>query len=125
MKFKMMHHNVLVLDLEKSLAFYQKALGLVETRRTEAGDGSFILVFLSDGVTNYEFELTWMRDRVESYQLGDTEGEVHTAFQVEDFSAAYALHKEMGCICYENTNMGLYFIADPDGNWMEVIPKNR
>ena len=34
---------------------------------------------------------------------------------------AYQKHKEMGCICYENTEMGLYFIADPDGYWSEIL----
>ena len=43
------------------------------------------------------------------------------AFVVDDYEAAYALHKEMGCICYENKEMGLYFIEDPDGYWIEII----
>ena len=49
MKFKFCHNNFNVLNLEKSLEFYKNALGLVETKRTVAEDGSFILVFLGDG----------------------------------------------------------------------------
>jgi lactoylglutathione lyase len=121
MKFVFAHNNLNVLDLEKSLSFYKNALGLVETRRKEASDESFILVFLGDDVTSHKLELTWLRDRHESYDLGDNE--IHLAFMVDEFDAAYKLHKEMGCICYENQQMGIYFIEDPDGYWIEIVPK--
>lgn len=120
MKFTMNHNNFNVLDLQKSLAFYKEALGLEENRRKEASDGSFILVFLGDGQTGHQLELTWLRDRKEPYNLGDNE--IHLAFKAEDFQAAYQLHKKMGCICYENKDMGIYFIEDPDGYWLEIIP---
>ncbi|MCI6459715.1 MAG: lactoylglutathione lyase, partial [Clostridium sp.] len=45
--------------------------------------------------------------------------------EVEDFDKAYELHKEMGCICFENKEMGIYFIADPDNYWIEIIPKKK
>jgi lactoylglutathione lyase len=107
--------------LEKSLDFYEKALGLLEVRRKEASDGSFILVFLGDGVTKHTLELTWLRDWDKPYDLGDNE--FHLAFEVDDFEAAYKYHSEMGCICYENKAMGIYFIEDPDGYWIEIVPK--
>ena len=121
MKFVINHNNLNVLDLNKSIAFYQQALGLKEVRRKEASDGSFILVFLGDGQTPHSIELTWLRDRTEPYNLG--ENEFHIAFTVDDFAAAHALHSEMGCTCYENKGMGIYFIADPDGYWLEVVPQ--
>lgn len=120
MKFKFNHNNINVLDLEKSVTFYKEALGLVETRRHYHPDGSFILVFMSDGVTEHSIELTWLRDRTEPYNLGDNE--IHMAVHVDDYEGAYELHKKMGCICYENKGMNLYFIADPDGYWTEIIP---
>jgi len=123
MKFSMAHTNFNVMDLEKSISFYKEALGLTEVRRREASDGSFILVFMGDGVTDHQIELTWLRDRKEPYDLSDNE--IHLAFLVDDFNAAYEHHKKMGCICYENKNMGIYFIEDPDGYWIEIIPKNR
>ncbi len=98
MKFTFAHNNINVLNLEKSVAFYKKALGLVEVRRKEGPEGSFTLVFLGDGVTSHNLELTWLKDRTEPYDLGDNES--HLAFKVNDFAAAHALHKEMGCICY-------------------------
>lgn len=48
MKFKMVHNNLNVFELSKSLEFYDKALGLKEVSRMEAQDGSFIIVFLAD-----------------------------------------------------------------------------
>jgi lactoylglutathione lyase len=121
MKFTFAHNNLNVLDLEKSLSFYKDALGLVETRRKEASDGSFILVFLGDEVTPHKLELTWLRDRHEPYELGDNE--IHIAFMTDEFNEAHSLHKQMGCICYENQQMGIYFIEDPDGYWIEIVPK--
>lgn len=120
MNFKLLHTNLNVQNLEKSLAFYKQALGLRQTRRKEAEDGSFILVFLSDADGRYELELTWLRDKEGPYQLGDNE--THIAFEAEDFAAAKALHRKMGCICFENAEMDIYFIEDPDGYWLEVLP---
>ena len=120
MKFRFDHNNINVLDLDKSLKFYREALGLVEYRRKVAPNGSFILVFLGDGQTAHKLELTWMRDRKEPYNLG--EGEFHLAVRTDDYNGAHTLHEKMGCICYENQAMGLYFIADPDGYWIEILP---
>lgn len=100
MKFLFNHQNFNVLDLEKSIAFYEEALGLTVNRTYEASDGSFILKYLGDMATGFQLELTWLRDRKEAYQK----------------------HKAMGCVCYENKDMGIYFINDPDGYWIEIIP---
>ena len=121
MKFTFAHNNINVLDLEKSVAFYKKALGLVETRRLEKPD--FTLVFMGDGHSAHKLELTWLKDRTEPYDLGDNE--IHLAFTVDDYPAAHAHHQEMNCICYENEAMGIYFINDPDDYWLEVIPAKR
>lgn len=120
MKFKFYHNNYNVFDLEKSLTFYKEALGLIEVRRKVADDNSFILVFLGDETTGFQLELTWLRDRDKPYDLG--EGEYHLAFIADDFDAAHEKHKQMGCICFENEKMGIYFIEDPDGYWLEVVP---
>lgn len=119
MKSKMVHTNLNVLDLEKSVKFYKEALGMEEVKRKSAEDGSFTLVFMGDGQTENQLELTWLRDHTEPYNLGDNES--HICFKVEDYNTAHDLHKRMGCICYENTKMGLYFIEDPDGYWLEIV----
>ena len=118
--FRFTHFNFNVLDLERSLAFYREALGLVPVREKEASDGSFKLVYVGDGVSDFTLELTWLRDRSEPYDLGDEE--FHLAFHTDDFDAAHEKHAAMGCICFENPGMGIYFIQDPDGYWIEIIP---
>jgi lactoylglutathione lyase len=121
MKFTLAHSNINVCDLEKSVEFYKNALGLEVVRRNKAADGSFELVFLADGASSHQIELTWLRDKDGAYNLGDNES--HIAFVVDGIEEAHALHEKMGCICYENKGMGLYFIEDPDGYWLEIIPK--
>lgn len=121
MKFKMIHNNFNVLDLQKSMEFYQEALGLEEVKRKEAKDGSFILVYMGNKEAPHTLELTWLRDWDRPYNLGDNE--FHLAFEVDDYEAAYKKHKEMGVVCFENKAMGIYFIADPDNYWLEVLPK--
>ena len=120
MKFRMIHENFNVSDLDVSLAFYEKALGLKEIRRKTAKDGSFIIVYVGNEETDFELELTWIEEHPQKYDLG--EEEFHLAFRVDDFEAAHALHEEMGCIAFENHDMGIYFITDPDGYWLEILP---
>ena len=121
MKFKMYHENYNVFDLEASLDFYHRALGLTEKRRKTAEDGSYVIVFIGNDETDFELELTWLRDRKTPYNLGDEE--FHLAFRTSDYDDAHALHEQMGCICYENPAMGIYFIKDPDGYWLEIVPE--
>ena len=121
MSFKIIHNNFNVLNLEKSIAFYKEALDMEIQREFEPEDNSFKLVYLGTGKDNHQLELTWLRDRKEPYNLG--ENEFHLAFEAEDFESAYQKHKAMGCICFENKAMGIYFIVDPDGYWLEVLPK--
>ncbi|MDR0840408.1 MAG: VOC family protein [Christensenellaceae bacterium] len=121
MKFKPVHHNHNVADMAKSIAFYERALGLHEVRRKQAEDDSFTIVFLGAEGSDMQIELTALREHPDTYALG--ENEQHIGFFVDDYAAAYKLHSEMGCICYENPDMGIYFITDPDGYWLEVIPE--
>lgn len=120
MSFTFTHVNFNVLDLERSMAFYEKAFGFYEKRRMKAE--GFTLVYLSDGVTDFELELTHLHERTEPYNLG--EKEFHLALYTEDYAAAREKHAAMGVICYENAEMGIYFVEDPDGYWVEVLPKN-
>ena len=123
MPFTFAHNNVNVFDLDRSLAFYKEALGLAEVRRIAAKDGSFLIVYLGDGRSAHRLELTWLRDRTEKYDLGDNE--IHLAFRTDDYDGAFRKHKEMGVVCYENPTMGIYFIEDPDGYWIEILPQSR
>ncbi len=114
------HFNFNVLDLDRSLAFYQSALELQVVRESAAPDGSFRLVYLGDGETGFTLELTWLRDRTEPYDLG--EQEFHLAFATDRYDELHQRHTGMGCVCFENPSMGIYFIEDPDGYWIEIVP---
>lgn len=117
-KFKMVHNNINVSDLDKSLKFYDEALGLKEVNR-KTGEG-FTIVYLGDGQGEHLLELTALDEHPQKYDLG--ENEFHLAFATENFQEAFAKHKEMGCVVFENPAMGIYFIVDPDGYWLEVVP---
>ena len=120
MTFTMVHENYNVSNLDASIAFYGKALGLHEVRRKTASDGSYIIAYLANENASFELELTWLRDHPQKYDLGECE--FHLAFRSDDYDAAHALHEQMGCICFENPKMGIYFITDPDGYWLEIVP---
>lgn len=121
--FKFNHFNFNVQDMERSLKFYDEVLGLKPVREKNAADGRYKIIFLGDGETNFRLELTWLRDHPEAYDLG--EQEFHLALTAEDYAAAHEKHEKMGCICFENPEMGIYFIEDPDGYWIEIIPAKR
>jgi len=121
--FAFNHFNFNVTDVERSIAFYREALGLEPVRRRVAEDGSFIIQFLGDGKTGFQLELTELRDHPQPYDLGECE--FHLAVCTPDMAAAHAKHEAMGCICFENPKMGIYFIEDPDGYWVEIIPERR
>ena len=118
---KFYHFNFNVVDLERSLAFYKQALGLEPVLEKAADDGSFRLVYLGQPESDFQLELTWLRDRGDRpYDLGECE--FHLAFLTDEYDALHRRHQEMGCICFENPEMGIYFIQDPDGYWIEIVP---
>ena len=118
MEFRMVHENYNVSDLDRSLRFYKEALGLEEVRRNTTEN--FTIVFVKNANSDFELELTWLKDFDRDYNLGDCE--FHLAFRTQEFDEAHKLHEEMGCICFENPDMGIYFIKDPDGYWLEILP---
>lgn len=123
MNYKIIHNNFNVKDLDASMAFYREALGLEEQRRVNAADGSHILVFLGNEFAPHQVELTWLRDWDRPYNLGDNE--FHLAFEVDDYDQSLAKHQEMDCVCFINEEKGIYFINDPDGYWLEILPVRK
>jgi len=119
MGFTIKHTNINVMDIDKSIKFYEEALGLNVERRFDTP--SFTIVFMGDGVSGHQIEITHLNDRIEPYDLSDNE--IHIAFSTSDIDAAKKRHAEMGVICFENHDMGIYFISDPDGYWLEIIPE--
>ena len=118
MKFKMVHENYNVADLDNAMRFYEEALGLKEMRRKTSDE--HIIVYMGNDESDFELELTWLKDHPQKYDIG--EEEFHLAFRTDDYEAAHKKHEEMGCICMENPKMGIYFIMDPDGYWLEIVP---
>mgnify|MGYP000199375109 CR=1 FL=1 len=121
MKFTFYHNNINVADLDKSIEFLQEMhldLRLQKRQKlpTEASSWySWVMI------PPAQLELTWLRDMDRPYDLGDNE--IHLAMQTDDMDAALAFHKEMNCVCFENPEMGIYFINDPDGYWVEICPE--
>lgn len=123
MEAKIVHWCIHVLDLEASLAFYEKALGLTVQRVMGPEDGSWSNTYLGNSTSSFQVELTWNRGRTEPYANGGRD--THICFTVPDFEAAKKLHEEMGVIVFDNERMGLYFIEDPDGSWIEILPESN
>ena len=96
MSFRMIHENYNVSDLDKSIKFYQEALELQEVRRIT--NDNFIIVYLSNDTSDFELELTWLKDHPQKYDLGECE--FHLAFKADDYEAAHRKHEDMGGICY-------------------------
>ncbi|WP_461206665.1 lactoylglutathione lyase [Clostridium sp. DL1XJH146] len=124
MKYSLVHGCIRVMDLEKSLDFYDKALGFKELRRKDFPEHKFTLVFLSDEERNFEIELTYNYNQQTPYEIGD--GFSHFAVLVDDLEESHKIHKELG---YKVTDLKglpgtppkIYFITDPDGYKTEII----
>ena len=121
MDFKLYHACITVLDLEKSIKFYEDALNLKEINRITYPDGSAIMCFLGNSESACALELAWYRDRAVSYDLGDNK--THLGFSTSDIDSAYRKHKEMGIVCQEKPEKKIHFIKDPDEYIVEVLPK--
>ena len=119
MQFSFAHNNFQRPRSGTALAFFAARLGLTESSRINAPDGSFIIVYLTDGVTPHLLELTWLRDWDKPYNLGDNEFHL-VAWPISD--AAHEKHKEMDHSGLKIRQWASIFISDPDGYWL-VIPK--
>jgi lactoylglutathione lyase len=92
---KYLHSMVRVRDLDASLRFYCEGLGLQETRRINAPQGKYTLVYLgSPENPEAEVELTYNWDSQEDY--GSARNFGHLAFQVEDIYATCEHLQSMG-----------------------------
>ena len=127
MKAHFCHFNFNVLDLERSMAFYEEALDLREVRRIT--DESFVIVYLGAGQTDFTLELTWLRERTRPYDLGDGYG--HLAVSVADLDAEHARLTAEGLSPLPVKELALgarvvgrfFFIVDPDGYRIEVLQR--
>lgn len=117
------HYNINVADRDRAVDFYNKAFGMTVLKETKAADGSFTITFIGWPDQPFRLEITCMRDHPQQYDLG--ENETHLGLRLapdESFDRMHEIHRQMGIICYENPSMGIYFVEDPDGYWIEIIP---
>lgn len=119
------HFNINVTDIERSMEFYRKALGLEKVGEIVPESGEFKIVYLSDGSGTFRLELTWLRDHEGPYELGENESHLALRLDEDNFHEALGYHKSQGWVCFENPAMGIYFINDPDDYWIEIIPKRK
>jgi lactoylglutathione lyase len=131
MSGKFLHTMIRVGDLERSVAFYTKLLGMKELRRRDVPDGKYTLAFLGYGEGNKdgqgEIELTYNYG-VDKYELGTAFG--HLAVGVPDVKAACEavragggkVTREAGPVKFGTTVIA--FVEDPDGYKIELIERS-
>jgi lactoylglutathione lyase len=125
---KAIHYMLRVFDETRSVAFYEKALGLTVADRLDFPD--FTLVYLSNPESEFELELTINKDRTEPYDLGDGYG--HFAVTVDDLDAEHARFEAEGLNPRKLVEFApagkriarFFFVADPDGYQIEVLERS-
>ena len=127
--FRLLHTMVRVKDLDASIDFYTRHLGMTVLRRTDYPEGKFTLVFVGYGAENDNtvIELTHNWDQDEAYDMGSGFG--HLATSVPDiYATCEALATEginipraPGPMKHGSTVIA--FIDDPDGYKIELIER--
>lgn len=125
---KAIHSMIRVLEEKRSIDFYRVAFGLEIAERLEFE--TFVLIYLSNGESEFELELTVNKDRTEPYALGDGYG--HLALSVDDLDAEHQQLTEAGLnpgkIVDFNRDGALlarfFFVVDPDGYKVEVLQRH-
>ncbi|MBE9559125.1 MAG: VOC family protein [Proteobacteria bacterium] len=125
---KAIHTMIRVLDLDRSVDFYDKAFGMKVADRFDF-DG-FALVYLRNDENDFEIELTWNEGQAEPYSHGDGYG--HVAVCVDDANAEHARFASLGLAPNEvkefNRDGSLmarfFFVQDPDGYKIEVLERH-
>ncbi len=125
---KAIHTMIRVLELDRSIDFYERAFGLGIAERLDFDD--FSLVYLKNAENDFEIELTWNRDQAVPYSHGDGYG--HVAVVVDDLAAEHARFEREGL----NPNpvkefhrddallARFFFVQDPDGYKIEVLERH-
>lgn len=125
-----LHTMLRVKDLEKSVEFYTKKMGMHELRRSEVPDGKYTLVFVGFAPDSEQavVELTYNWDQTDGYEIGTGFG--HLAFGLPDIykacdemrAAGVKISREPGPVKFGTTVIA--FVEDPDGYKIELIQRN-
>ena len=124
---KIIHNMIRVLDMEKSIKFYDEVLGLKESHRLDFPD--FALVYLRNPHNDFEIELTLNKGREEAYTHGTGYG--HIGVVVPDAAAKRAeLAAKYECTPVKEFKRGdellarFFFMQDPDGYKIEMLERH-
>jgi lactoylglutathione lyase len=121
MFFRLEHSCIHATDLKRTLEFYEKALDLKEIRRK--GSSEIEVAFIGNNESSRQLAVIKELGQSRSYNLGDNP--THFAMRTDDIEAARKKHSEMGCIDHELPEFGVYFIRDPDGYLIEIMPVRK
>ena len=118
---KYLHTMIRISNVDRSLNFYCKGLGLVETRRIENEKGRFTLIFLAapgDEKTELELTYNWDGDK-----LGDGSRNFgHLAYRVENIYETCERLKDMGYLINRPPRDGhMAFVKSPDNISIEIL----
>ena len=124
---KFVHVATRTRDLEKAIEFYEQ-LGMTCARRSELTGAKATLAFMEPAAGNFAIELVYNWGKDDPYDGGTRFG--HFAFDVDDVAATYERLLAAGAVdvgrppkTHEGGGTRLAFVADPDGNWVELIER--
>lgn len=122
MKARFAHFCSCIYDKEKTIKFYEEALGMHQDGEMTHPDGIWTKYMMKNDASEVLMELTYKPGFEGEFE--NCGKDAHIAFYVEDFQASYKLHKEMGIIVLDAAEkFGVYFITDPEGTWIEIMPE--
>ena len=129
-KARYLHTMIRVKDLDKSMDFYTRLLGMKELRKKDFPSGEFTLAFVGYGEETAQtvIELTHNWDQDEPYDLGNGFG--HFALAVPDVATACDILASEGVEIprpagpMKHGGSVIAFIKDPDGYLIELVERN-
>ena len=124
---RILHTMLRVRDLDRSIDFYTRLLGMNLLRRTDYRAGRFTLAFVGygDEARDTVLELTHNWDQEKAYEIGSGYG--HIAIAVPDLIGACARLEKEGVPVprppgpMKGGTTALAFIEDPDGYRIELL----
>jgi len=125
LRSKFIYTGIMVSNLEKSIAFYRRALGMRLLFRTSIKETGGRVAWLTTKGSRQVLELNWYPKR---FRYGGRSGLDHLAFEVKDASAAYrklATKRRGTIVPFLEGKWLLAYVKDPDGNWIELGSKLR
>ena len=122
---KFIYTGIHVSNLEKSVAFYTKSLGMRLLFKTEIKETGGKVAWLKSKGSRQILELNWYP---RGYRYGGRTGLDHLAYEVDDAVKEYEKLSKGSRGAIEPFKEGkwlLAYVTDPDGNWIELGERIR